>query len=351
LACGVPAPGEVLARRPRFVVRAYRPGDEHAILTLWRAVWCGDAGLPPRSLEHWRWQFADWPWGMQVVVAELVETGEIVAHYCGIPTRIVVFGREALATHNPDSMVHPAHRQGLQRQGPFLASARAYYEAFGERPGIDCNFGFPNRAALRVGVALLGYLPVTERMPALHFNLFADPERRGFRPVREAGMSVVRVREVASDADALWRACAQEAGIALVRDRRYLSWRYGASPAPCVIAEARDARSTLRGLIVLRAGWQRQPILAILDLLAPAADAAAVSALLEHALELAFELRMGRVEGWGMPASGLARTAQALGFALEPSEIKMVVRLPGHWPDAELYCSGWRPAIGDSDID
>ena len=348
--CGAPAPGEVLARGRGYVVRAYRPGDEHAILALWRAVWCDEAGLPPRSLAHWQWQFASWPDGMQVVVAESEANGELIAHYCGIPTRISVHGRETLATHNPDSMVHPAHRRGLKREGPFLVTARAYYEAFGERPGIDCNYGFPTRAALRIGTALLRYLPVTEHMPALHFNLFVDPECRGFCAARESGLVVARVAEPSRDADALWRASAGARDIALVRDHGYLAWRYARSPEPCEICEARDRGGALRGIVVLRAGWQRQPILAVLDLVAPADDVAAVSALLEHALATARALRMGRVEAWTTDGSALARTACELGFAVEPSDIKMVLRLPGHWDDIEQYRAGWRPAIGDSDI-
>jgi hypothetical protein len=85
--------------------RAYREGDEHAILKVvsaWSETEC--------SLDEWAWLFPAEEGGRAIVVGE--ENDEIVAVCAGVPVRFVVDGRDRagvdlrqLAARNPDTVV------------------------------------------------------------------------------------------------------------------------------------------------------------------------------------------------------------------------------------------------------
>ena len=72
-----------------ITIRAYRPGDEHGLLTGYNAVF-----PKPRSLAHWNWQFRDNPVGaVHIAVAEHEEHG-IVGAYTSMPVRVRMEGEE-----------------------------------------------------------------------------------------------------------------------------------------------------------------------------------------------------------------------------------------------------------------
>ncbi len=106
-------------------VRPFRDGDEAGLIALWNAVFGEGApeGFEPRTLAQWRWLYADNPLGRQILLG-VAPDGTIVSHYAGLPARFQVGTSVHVSAQMIDSMVHPAWRQGLQKEGPFLKTAR-----------------------------------------------------------------------------------------------------------------------------------------------------------------------------------------------------------------------------------
>jgi hypothetical protein len=346
---GASTAGTVLDSGDGLVVRVHRPDDGARLVALWNEVFAGPS-VPARTLRDWNWRFGECPTGAEIVVAERPETGELVAHYGGIPVRIHVDGEVRRATLVVDSMVRSDHRAGLRRSGAFLRVARAYLEVYGDRRGVDANYGFPNREAQRIGSALLRYQTWADQMPVRSYAVGADPDLAGFTPIDEAGLAVEHVDAVPADVDALWPQCIAPGEIGLVRDHAHLHWRHDLSPQRPIVVTARDRSATLRGLVVLHPEWQRQPILAVSELVVPMSEPGVLSALLRRALTIARKLRQGRVEIWTSPTDPHATTLTRLGFATERSDVRTVFRLPHHWHEVPRYRAAWRFAIGDSDI-
>ncbi len=115
-------------------LREYRPGDETAILATFNLVFrevCGDSYVD-RTLERWRWEFADNPQGMRVMLA-VTSDGLVAGQYAGVPMRVwsAQHGRELSFFHAVDSMVHPDYRKGLRKKSLFIEVAERYFETWG----------------------------------------------------------------------------------------------------------------------------------------------------------------------------------------------------------------------------
>jgi hypothetical protein len=336
--------------QPRFHVRAFRPGDEAGILALFNRVFAeGDPDFQPRTVEAWRWEFEQNPCGIQILVA-CDEDGRIIAHYAGLPAVYHIAGREQVAGQGVDSMVHPDYRRGLRKEGPFLAVARRYFATYGTHPVNPFTFGYPNRRAIRVGQRLLGYVPVVDRLPTLYRNFFEhdddDEVGRGL-----AGQVEVREVETFSpEVNGLWAELRDAYPFAVVRDHRYVTWRYCKAPhLPYRRFEIRDA-DRLRAWFVTRAGWQQKPILALTDFFAAPDDDLALGLALHRAVRVAREAEQVRVEAWFPEQSRPFRTALERGFSREECLYVLCIRI--HDPALELdwIRKHWYYTIGDSDL-
>ena len=82
-------------------VERYREGDEQAVLDLFRTVF-GHS----RSLEHWRWQFKDNPYGGPFVsLARREDDGTVVGSYSVMPVMLNVMGTAVLGCQSVDTAV------------------------------------------------------------------------------------------------------------------------------------------------------------------------------------------------------------------------------------------------------
>jgi hypothetical protein len=332
------------------LIRPYRPGDEHAILRLFNRVFAeDDPGFSPRTLEQWRWEFTDNPAGLQITLA-LDDHGEVMAQYTTLPYFAWLKGERVLAHQGVDSIVHPDHRRGLKKEGVFLATARAFFEEWGRPERVAFGFGFPNKKVYRLGLRMLEYLPVETPVPTLYRNLFQRPDDDEVgKPTDRSG--VVELASLDDRVDRLWRACAGDLQLALVRDRAYLQWRY----VQCPLARHRlfalpDERGELRGLMVTRAQWQNAPILAVMDWLVPARDPGTLAVLLRHAVVVARAEGQQRVETW-LPASSPHRAViLARGFGEEPCYANLCVKPYRRDLDLDWMRRHWYYTIGDSDV-
>jgi len=86
-------------------VRLYQDGDEHGIVRLFREVFGREM-----TLDEWRWKYRGR--GNRKVYSSVgvTDSGEIVAHYGGMPHRMTYHNREVYGLAIGDVIVHPKFR-------------------------------------------------------------------------------------------------------------------------------------------------------------------------------------------------------------------------------------------------
>jgi Acetyltransferase (GNAT) domain len=218
-----------------WTIRAFRPGDERALVALFERVF-------GRAIDerHYRWKLRQPPSPVENVW--LAMDGETpIFHYAGIPTRYRLPSSEVTAMVSVDTMTAPE----FQRRGLLSVVGRQVYDTW-RAAGVPFVIGLPNeRWGSRAGA--LGWEPLFQlqwlarplrpeailarrlRLPLLarltpagavwnafwHLRLRRDPAVR-VRPVERAG----------PEFDQLWQRCAADAAASVVRDSAWVQWRY-----------------------------------------------------------------------------------------------------------------------------
>ncbi|HEV7517314.1 MAG TPA: GNAT family N-acetyltransferase, partial [Thermoanaerobaculia bacterium] len=214
---------EVLAARPDpFVVRAYREGDEAAILALFRTSFHAD-----RSPERWRWEYRENPYGDVRITVAVAPDGSLAAHYAGYPVYFSGSSGRFLALQVGDTMTAAAFRHLGRGPTSLLGrSVRHFYARYCEGR-IAFNYGFNTgniqRFSMRfVRAERLEDCPYRVREAALPL-----PEPRGLAGL---GWRVERVRHFDGRFDDLFARVRGAYGLLIERDARYLEWRYATCP-------------------------------------------------------------------------------------------------------------------------
>ncbi len=149
--------------------------------------------------------------------------------------------------------------------------------------------------------------------------------------------------------DALWQRIHPGHTLLLVRDARYLRWRYGAFPfATPTLLTSRDAQGQLSGLAVILA-HARHDRLYVAELLTRRDDAAAQRGLLTAATDVA------RASGLKILFHATRDPRQvpqlaAAGFVPVPGEVpKFLGKLNRAPADQSVAVSDWSVSLGDGD--
>lgn len=211
------------ARKDRFSVRSYSEGDEYQILPTFNALFYVD-----RSIEHWYWKFRNDPYGSYKI--SLIYDGDTLAvHYAGYPVPFYssVTEPETFTTMQiGDTMTIPAVRKiGLGKTGLLARTSRHFYAKYceGSFPFI---YGFNTGQIRKLGTRFLGYSyidPVILWVKDLAEKPFSAPTllRRLF-----SGLKVEEVHSVDDEWTAFFDHVRDSYEFLVLRDARYLQWRY-----------------------------------------------------------------------------------------------------------------------------
>jgi hypothetical protein len=328
---------------PRFTTRAYRDGDEHAILDLFARSF----PHAPRTLEHFRWKYRDNPFGGGRISLTFDEDQRLVGHYSGYPVPFRAFGRDLLAHQIGDTMTDVSVRHIGRGPTSILGrTALHFYEHFCEGQA-GFNYGFNVSNIQKFSLRFLRSdraEPVTYRVR----DLAAHPLERVTRMRRwRAGYRLEIVRSAGEEWDELFERVAKDYTFLVRRDARYVRWRYLEHPeSPYTVIAIRKWRR-LVGWMVYRIRDDR--FLwgdALLDRAAPSA----IGVALRHVVPLH---PVRTVEAWFPPRpEWFDRLLQFHGFETRPEPQDLsVMCVPFTWPEAT---AGMREALyyswGDSDL-
>jgi len=319
-----------------ITVRGYESGDEEQILAAFnRAFAAADPGFEPRSLAAWRWRFLENPAGRRIRLA-LDGRGAVVAQFAGLPQRALLDGEPAVFTQAVDSLAAP--RADLGRS-PFVRAGERFRDDF---RGDAWMWGYPERAALRIGRRCLGY----ERVRA-QTALRGEPHR--LEPGRAgAGVEVEETTGFPAAVDGLFaRVGARQRAIA-VRDAETLDWRFARHPEHDYALGLARAAGRLAGYAVCRPGrFDGESATLVCDWLAePAAAPALVAWLAARARAGGSAPLLALFPPW---SPEWARFQEA-GFRVVPTRRTLVGKSFARGRDARWFARHWYVTLGDSDL-
>ncbi len=330
-------------------IREYQDGDEHAILKTFNLVFrevCGPAYVD-RELPRWIWQYHGNPAGRRMMLA-FAPDGRVACQYAGVPMRVHSPDGEVMFDHAVDSMVHPEFRRGLKRQGIFVPTANQFFARWGHA-GLDAIvFGYPVDAPWRIGERYF------EQRLIRVLDYLIRPAELG-RDVDVPGIAVREVPRFGPAADTLWAKARANLVCAVVRDARYLDWRYPECPDVnyvCLLA-TRGAEPV--GLAVLQPEHEVVPeSCTFADWLVPDDDPDVGRALLAAATRVARARGRKQLMAVANESLGWSRFLRTEGFEPQPSATWIVRRL-GCRTFAPRFTADWLRdhwfyTLGDSDL-
>lgn len=337
----------------QWSIRAYQPGDEKGLVELFNAVFGVD-----RSLERWYWQFKDNPVGEQYIRVAVTESGDLVGHYGGIPVFANWAGQQLVITQVVDVMADPSVRGGLSRRSGIFGRMLASYieECLG--PGrAALGYGFPPIGNLRLG-RQLGYREL-HRVQTLAKRI---AEHHSFSlPASIAGLGwVVEIVDDLHPVDDLWMRCRTKMPVAIVRDARYLEWRYKRHPEfhYHFVVVRRRLSQEWAGLAVLRLGvgkelaflGQDETTACIVDWLVPPSERVAAELLTAECEAIGRRKGMCSLHTWFRPGSPYWDLFTANGYEPQPTPMYLTARPGIEGLSLEWARNHWYYTMGDSDL-
>lgn len=332
------------------------------------------------TTERWSWEYKNNPYGFLAAVAE--QNGRIVGHMGLFLMNLKVGDNIIRGSQACDLGVHPDFRG----QGIFLAIGKALMKRAGEN-GILLTYGFPNRPAyfghLKYGWFDAARIPVlincfntynvvVEKLYSRHKKLMIlDPfvkkssrfidyhfrsERASERkPRSELNFGIHEISSVDERMDEFWNRVSKDYGMIVVRDQRYLKWRFFDRPDfryKVLVAEKND---DIEGYMVLSAEKSTYGKVGhIDDALASSEDAA--RNLIQSAFDFFTKKEVDLVECWMLEESIWYDLLREKGFVpmhlLVPSSKKRFIVHINSVQFLNQYQNtrkGWYVTYGDSD--
>ena len=300
----IKAESDLIERRSTWW-RKYEKGDEHGILDLFRI------GGIARTIEEWFWEYRDNPYGNFIWVGE--HGGQIIGHLASLPAQMRIGDRKATGIQTVDVIVHPKFRH----QGMLVEMGKASAEEARKR-GIGLTYGFPNRPTghQKYGGFVICKIPSLVRF--VNIGKTVDFLQRRYRIPRvvaptllrvflliigmftylhsriadiakyDVNLANVKIRAVTSFDDRIddfWKRASKFYDITVIRNRKYLNWRYVRKPNVKYAILLAEKKEKNLGYIVLRCRNEKNLKLGyIVDVLASSADVAQLlfSKAIEH---------------------------------------------------------------------
>lgn len=196
-------------------IRYYQDTDEEKIRKLFHLSF-------GKELSHneWDWKYKMSPWGSVAYVA--VEHNDIIAHYGAVRHAVYLEGDMLWAYQSCDVMTHPGYRGKVSGKKPAVMRA---CEMFLKDNTMDFAFGFPNERNARLHEITLGWSPY-RKVALFRKQLRRSSEIKGKPYVLKIGWDTVNPE----DMDDLWKRCNATQSLSIVKDSKYLLWRYVENP-------------------------------------------------------------------------------------------------------------------------
>lgn len=227
-----------------YIIRKYKDGDEREINDVFNEIF-----NEKRSLEEWFWKFKKNPLGDVNMVTVAESQGKIIGQYAILPCILKYKDKVLRSGFAVDNFVHPDFRGGMKGIQRMMLD---YQVGVFNEAGAPFGLGFPNREAYIVGKRIfkykdIGKMPVLfrrlhwrlafkkrfPRLPNFLITLIQYISSLGFKILiytkYKSNLKGVKIRKVDSFDERFnlfWEKIKEQYNIIVVRDQKYLNWRY-----------------------------------------------------------------------------------------------------------------------------
>jgi GNAT superfamily N-acetyltransferase len=364
---------------PLWSIRKYKEGDETGILELMNL-----GRKDKRTNEHWLWEYKNNPFGHFIWVAE--HNGQIVGHMALIPTNMKIGDKNIPSSQAVDLIVHPKYR----RQGMFLAIGKTSTEEAG-REGVDITYGFPNEPA-RSGHLKYGWFDVCkmflliricnmqnmvsffEKYKIVKFLNRQKMSRNAVKLVLQIISAVssflprifnriekdpnlakdIEIHAITSfdnNIDSFWERVSKDYNIIVVRDKKYLNWRYFKKPDAKYTVLLAEENEKILGYIVLGSVNENNLSLGyIVDILTSPDNERVIQVLISRAIEHFRKEVVDAIACWTLRNNAIYKILRYNGFVPFTS-CPFIARVNSTRLPEEFVRDhkNWYITIGDSD--
>jgi GNAT superfamily N-acetyltransferase len=361
------------------IIRLYSKGDEKAYVSLMNYVF----SRYRCDLQRWRWEFANSPLGSIQVFADF--DGKIIGHMgliC-LPIKIgnhVVWGSQAV-----DLAVHPSFRG----KGIFIKMGKKLMQEAAKKH-IIISYGVPNEPAyrghLKYGWFYVSEIPVLvklmtkkgliifalarilnfikkpclESMSKLFCTVKGLKTQFGLRHIENFSQSheynISTLASFDEKVDRLWEKASKQYPLIIVRNSKYLNWRYFDKPHSKYIVLAAIRKHEVDGFVVL--AIDVHPMLKlkrgyIVDLFAKSENA--IHHLLQSTFKYFTKEHVDSIICWSMKRHPLYDCLLEKGFIQDHfNSQKLICRINTENSNFRKYYykfeKDWYFMMGDSDI-
>ena len=327
----------MVAARKALSFRAYQPGDEQHILSLFRETFHREV-----SYAFWKWRYIDNPFGR--AISRLAFDGdEIVGHLAVLPMEVQFEGRILRSIFPVTAMTHPDYAG----RGIFTRLITDIYDG-ARNSGFDIAHGFFNINTYHANVHHVGYRESDIiKMNTLEKRIDTKAH------IIAVDKSVKQVVSFDSNADVLWSKVKDNFKAIVPRTSRFLNWRFAEYKEidypKFVFFQGND----ILGYIVLKIYVEGSTVRGhIVDLLT-IPDEKVVKSLVERAYAYFTEKKVPDISLWMMEHSLYSRIFEKEGFARREGVTNFAVLLLDRRRTELLPIekpANWHLTMGDSDV-
>ena len=368
-------------------MRTYNVGDDRGILQHMKA------GEIERTTEDWSWEYKSNPFGHLIGVADY--DGQVVGHMGLVPICMKLGDMTTKGSQAVDLIVHPNFRG----QGIFLAIGKMLADTAG-REGIPFSYAFPSRAASHAGFLKFGWFDVchisqlvkpinidnmVDYLDKYRIIKFLNRHRTLRKVVRfflqvgfavtssfnrisnrtdevkktmRTGLGDMKIRAIESFDDRFddfWKEVSRHHSIIVVRNKKYLNWRYFEKPNTKYTVLVAERNGKISGYVVLRSKKEKQLRLGyIVDILVSSDNKGVIQSLFLEAIEKFRKENVDAILCWMLEKSTGARIYHKIlkynGFIHQIS-LPLIARVNSSQFSKEFAedPNRWFVTIGDSD--
>lgn len=302
---------------------------------------CFNCNGGDKNLASLRWQYFDNPVKKLYVDFEVEEIGQeerLAAIYAVFPVWFKIGSRQAIACQSIDTMTDSRYRG----KGLFIKLAQAIYERCSSS-GIELVYGFPNGNSFHGFGTKLDWrsldplpfllLPLRSRffLRKIPLKILSKampdlPLHWGLRPTRvPEGVIFKPIQRFDDRVDKLWKEFAENVDAAVIRDSRFLNWRFIDKPDEDYKVLGAYAHERLLGVVIYtikekhggRIGY-------IMELLHDPLRPDLGEALLAHVKEAFILEKVDAALAWCFKHSPNYRAHRAVGFISLPYKLRPI---------------------------
>lgn len=171
--------------------------------------------------DFWRWQYQENPSGNAIIILAK-DNNRVIGQYANVPVHLKFDDQVLKSSLTIDLMVRKEYR----RQGLFKKMGEVSNNNLSES-GISLSVAFPSRNESYAGfIHKLGWLKVGNLevlVKPVFFNLFGSAKTI-------AGTEIKEISSFPEAIDGVWKRLNPNITIGIIRDSKYLNWRYSDKP-------------------------------------------------------------------------------------------------------------------------